>query len=154
MATHSMPIGSEPRMIEAAPVRALVRAFTEAWNAQDAAALEALFADDAELIDLAGRRHHGRAAVVVAHVEGVSGATASTRYRLRDVRLRWLAPGVAVSNATWQMSQRPAADGCHPATREGSLLLIAQGGSEGWQIIAAQYTENPLSVLSHAASAA
>ena len=154
MTTPLMLAHSFARSVEEAPVRAVVGAFTEAWNTLDPAAFANLFAEDAELVDVASDRHHGRTAVVAAHVDGPGGPMAESHYRLRDMAVRWLAPEIAVAQATWQMSRRQAAHGRGPSTRAGSLLLILRAGDGGWKIIAAQYTEHPASALSHAPRAA
>jgi uncharacterized protein (TIGR02246 family) len=76
-------------------IRALVEAFTAAFNKADAKALGALFAEDAELVDEDGGRIHGRANIA-AHFAAGFAESPGAKIEIQVESIRFLGPTAAL----------------------------------------------------------
>lgn len=115
-------------------------AFADAWNRHDMDAFAALFASDANFVNVVGIWWKNRSEIEAAH-----RATHDTIFR--DSRLTGdvssvveLAPGLAAVHYTWTLTGARAPDGSS-GLRTGILLLIVQQGPSGWLIKVAQNTD-------------
>jgi uncharacterized protein (TIGR02246 family) len=113
-------------------------AFADAWNRHDMDDFAALFANDANFVNVVGVWWKNRTEIEAAH-----RATHETMFR--DSRLEGdvsavveLAPGLASVHYTWTLTGASAPDGSPAGTREGILLLIVKEEQSGWQIKVAQ----------------
>lgn len=116
-------------------------AFMDAWNRHDMGALAALFAKDADFVNVVGMWWKSRAEIEAAHT-----ATHATLFR--DSRLsgeiasrKELRPGVVALHLTWELTGQTAPDGTPEGPRRGILLFIATEEADGWTIRAAQNTD-------------
>ncbi|AZN96179.1 SgcJ/EcaC family oxidoreductase [Mesorhizobium sp. M9A.F.Ca.ET.002.03.1.2] len=116
-------------------------AFADAWNRHDMGDFAALFADDANFVNVVGMWWKSRTEIERAH-----RATHETMFR--DSRLEGvvssvveLAPGLASVHYTWTLTGASAPDGSPAGTREGILLLIVKEEQSGWRIKVAQNTD-------------
>ena len=119
----------------------LARAFLSAWSAHDAAALGALFAEDADFVNVTGLWWHG--AERIARVHGVAFKTYFAGAVLTEERLetRELGPGAALARVRVRMEGQRAPDGGLAEPRRAMLLLVCREGPGGWRIVAAQNTD-------------
>lgn len=115
--------------------------FADAWNRHDMDDFAALFANDANFVNVVGVWWKNRTEIEAAH-----RATHETMFR--DSRLEGdvsavveLAPGLASVHYTWTLTGASAPDGSPAGTREGILLLIVKEEQSGWQIKVAQNTD-------------
>jgi uncharacterized protein (TIGR02246 family) len=116
-------------------------AFADAWNRHDMDDFAALFADDANFVNVVGVWWKNRAEIEAAH-----RATHETMFR--DSRLGGvvssvieLAPGLVSVHYKWTLTGASAPDGSPAGVREGILLLIAKEEPSGWRIKVAQNTD-------------
>ena len=84
-----------------ASVLAVARQFAVCWNAHDMSALGALFAQDADFVNVVGIRWKGRAAVQAAHQASHSSMFRSSRLAIGNTDIRLMSPSVAVSRSEW-----------------------------------------------------
>lgn len=119
----------------------LARAFLAAWSAHDAAALGALFAADADFVNVAGLWWHGAARI--ARVHGVAFHTYFKGAVLTEERLetRALGPAAALARLRVRMEGQTAPDGGPAGMRRTLLLFVAQETPEGWRLVAVQNTD-------------
>ncbi|MDF2234887.1 SgcJ/EcaC family oxidoreductase [Albimonas sp. CAU 1670] len=119
----------------------LARGFLAAWSAHDAAALGALFATDADFVNVTGLWWHG--AERIARVHGVAFKTYFAGAVLTEERLetRALGPGAALARVRVRMEGQRGPDGAPGGPRRAMLLLVAQARPEGWRLVAAQNTD-------------
>jgi uncharacterized protein (TIGR02246 family) len=118
-------------------VRALYRAILEGWNAQDASAFAAPFAEDGEVIGFDGSQVAGRAqietemaAIFADHATGrYVGITRSVRQLGADVALLHAVSGVVPAGAYAIQPELNAIQS-----------LVAQRQAEGWRVIMYQNT--------------
>ena len=119
----------------------LARAFLSAWSAHDAAALQALFAEDADFVNVAGLWWHG--ADRIGRVHGVAFHTYFQNAVLTEERLetRALGPTAALARVRAKMEGQIDPSGAVSGPRRTLLLLIAQDFPQGWKLVAAQNTD-------------
>lgn len=116
-------------------------AFGDAWNRHDMDDLAALFAEDANFVNVVGLWWKNRTEIARAH-----RATHETMFR--NSRLEGavssvveLAPGLASVHYTWSLTGASAPDGAPAGTRQGILLLVVKEEQSGWRIKVAQNTD-------------
>jgi uncharacterized protein (TIGR02246 family) len=99
------------------------RAFAAAWMARDAGALAALFAEDADFVNVVGIWWEDRAAIHKAHHYGLTTFFRDSRLTVGRVKLRMLAPRAAVVHARMILTGQRAADGTEagPAAHDPHL---------------------------------
>jgi uncharacterized protein (TIGR02246 family) len=116
-------------------------AFADSWNRHDMKDFAALFAADANFVNVVGIWWRSRAEIEDAH-----RATHETIFR--DSRLDGdvvsvveLGPGLASVHYRWTLSDASAPDGSPAGVRQGILLLIVAQEQPTWRIKVAQNTD-------------
>ena len=117
------------------------RAFAAAWMARDAGALAALFAEDADFVNVVGIWWEDRAAIQTAHHYGLTTFFRDSRLNVGRVKLRPLAPGAAVVHARMILTGQRAVDDTEAGPRHTILTFVMAERPEGWLCVAAQNTD-------------
>lgn len=119
----------------------LARAFVAAWSAHDAEAMGALFADDADFVNVTGLWWHGRGRIVRTH--GTAFRTYFKDASLVEERLetRQLGANAAAARLRVRLEGQIGPDGSPSDARRAMLMLVCERLDEGWRIVAAQNTE-------------
>ncbi len=111
------------RPADEAAIRSVAESYAKAYNAGDAHALAALFADDAEMIDEDGERMRGRSVI-----EGVFGSMFKERpgasIAISPASLRFLGPDAAQEEGQTQVK---TASSEAPTTRHYTVLYVKEG---------------------------
>jgi uncharacterized protein (TIGR02246 family) len=110
---------------DAKAITALVASFTKAFNAGDAAAAAATFAEDALAVDEQGERTEGRAAIrdrLAASFANNPGSTIS----ITEDSLRFLGPDTALEEGRTVVTS--AAAGEAPETTRFTVVYVKRGG--------------------------
>jgi uncharacterized protein (TIGR02246 family) len=118
--TASAPQG--PADAEAA-VRAVVASYVDAREKQDAAAIGALFTDDADQFNSSGDWRRGREAIVKGTLESSQRNTGTRHIALKAVRFP--TPGVAIADGEYGIGEQ----------RLWTTLVLTRQG-ETWKIAA------------------
>jgi uncharacterized protein (TIGR02246 family) len=94
-------------------IKAQCKAFVAAFNAHDAKGMAAVFAEDGDMLDAAGRMHKGRAAIekALAADHGASGPLREAKLLVKDEPVRVLTADVAISDALVQVDGAYGPDG-------------------------------------------
>ncbi|KIT15361.1 SgcJ/EcaC family oxidoreductase [Jannaschia aquimarina] len=119
---------------------AFVPAFTSAWMVRDGRALAALFAEDADFVNVVGIWWEDRNAIERAHSYALTSFFAETRLAAGRVKIRDLG-GVAVIHARMALSGQRAPDGGRAQTRTTILSFVLERRANGWTCISAQNTD-------------
>jgi uncharacterized protein (TIGR02246 family) len=119
----------------------LVDGFIRAWNAHDMKALGALFAEDADFINVAGQWWRGRPQIQAQHERAHAGRFRKTTLVETNTTVRLAGPDVAVLHFKWELSGEVAADGKPAITRHGIMQIVAVKQADGWRIVSAQNTD-------------
>jgi uncharacterized protein (TIGR02246 family) len=114
---------SPSHLPDEAAVRAVVAKYVEARESKDAAAIGALFTDDADQFNSAGEWRRGREAIVKGTLQSSQRNTGSRSIALKAVRFP--APGVAIADGEYDIGTQ----------RLWTTLVLTRQG-ETWRIAA------------------
>ncbi|MEM9795968.1 MAG: SgcJ/EcaC family oxidoreductase [Pseudomonadota bacterium] len=117
-----------------------VPAFTAAWMARDGDALAALFAEDADFVNVVGIWWEDRAAIAKAHSYALESFFADTRLVAGRIKRRDLGD-VTILHARMSLSGQRAPDGTEAGSRTTILTFVLQRRPEGWTCVSAQNTD-------------
>lgn len=117
------------------------QAFAAAWAARDAAALAALFAEDAEFVNVVGLWWHDRAAIERAHGYALRSFFSQSTLSPGVVRVRRIGDAAAVVHCRFTLAGQLLPGGGVADPRRTILSFVAQDTGKGWQVIAAQNTD-------------
>jgi uncharacterized protein (TIGR02246 family) len=112
--------------------------FVRAWNARNVDGLASLFDGDAEFVNAAGERWHGREAIRQGHAKGLQGSDSST-LTAGDAHVKLLLPEVAVVHAHFTRSGPAKTDSTPPRTTIVSFVVHRVG--ERWLCASAHSTD-------------
>ena len=116
-------------------------AFAAAWMARDGAAIGALFAEDADFVNVVGIWWRDRGAIARAHQYALASYFRRTTLRTGRVRMRRLGADAAVVHCRLRLDGQLAPDGTGAGPRQTILMAVLRRTPEGWQAVAAQNTD-------------
>ena len=119
----------------------LARAFLAAWSAKDAEALGALFAEDADFVNVAGLWWHGRARIARTHRKAFLTYFKGATLTEERVETRALGPGAALARVRVRLEGQADPGGRPAPPRRTMLLLVAAETPDGPRLVAAQTTD-------------
>ena len=125
-----------------------------AWNRGDAGALAALFAEDADFVNVVGLWWNRRRAIEKAHAYGFERIFSDAKMTVETVKTRQLRPDVHIVHMKWRMDGQNMPDGTPAGSRNGIMSLVAQRDRDGFRIVSAQNTDIVEGVDTHIAGAA
>lgn len=128
-------------MTATATPEAVLDAFAAAWNGRDAAALAALFEDDADFVNVVGIWWRRRRAIEKAHDYALKRFFRDSRLTLEDVSVRRIGDDAATVHGRWRMEGQRAPDDTVLDPRHGVMLLVLRRAEDGWRAVAAQNTD-------------
>ena len=109
--------------------------------ARDAAALAALFAEDAEFVNVVGLWWHDRAAIEAAHDYALRSFFADTKLKPGAIRVRMLGTDIAVVHCRFTLTGQRLPDGSTAGPRRTILSFVTRRLSAGWIVETAQNTD-------------
>ncbi|MEM9011461.1 MAG: SgcJ/EcaC family oxidoreductase [Pseudomonadota bacterium] len=116
-------------------------AFAAAWMARDAASLAALFAEDADFVNVVGIWWRNRAAIEKAHHYALTSFFAETDLVPGLVRVRPLGADHTIVHCRMLLKGQSAPDGSPAGDRRTVLIFVLARTDAGWQAVAAQNTD-------------
>ena len=125
----------------AATPEAIPARFAAAWMARDAGALAALFAEDAEFVNVVGLWWHDRKAIQAAHAYGLRRIFAESELKPGAVRVRMIGDAAAVVQCRFTLTGQSLPDGGRAGPRRTILSFVAERRESGWAVVAAQNTD-------------
>lgn len=120
---------------------AAIERFVAAWNARDAAALAALFDDDADFVNVVGIWWRRRRAIEKAHDYALKRFFHDSHITIEEVSVKHLGADAATVHGRWRMEGQRAPDDTVLDPRRGIMLLVLRRTGDGWTIAAAQNTD-------------
>jgi uncharacterized protein (TIGR02246 family) len=125
-------------------IESQLAALESAWNRHDAGAFAAVFAEDADFVNVFGMPAKGRKAIEEFHAPIFATMFRDSRLSLVETRVRFLGGNVAAVDARWEMTGARDPHGNPWPKRRGLLSFVAtQDG--GWKFDVAHNMELPAS---------
>lgn len=119
---------------------AIVEAFRAAWMARDGTAIGALFAEDADFVNVVGIWWEKRDAISNAHSYALESFFAKTKLVIGRVKVRDLGD-VAVVHARAILTGQITPNGTTAGPRTTILSFVMVRQTEGWLCVSAQNTD-------------
>jgi len=122
-------------------VNAVVHGFEDAWNRHDMDAFAALFATDADFVNVIGMRWVGRDAIKQHHAASHATYFKSSTLKIGNTTVRFLKGEVATSRSVWTLSGITSETGLLAPSRTGILTHVLERIDGHWLIVLTQNTD-------------
>ncbi|MEO5924767.1 MAG: SgcJ/EcaC family oxidoreductase [Bryobacteraceae bacterium] len=126
-------------------IGALIDSLETSWNRHDMRAYAALFAEDADFVNVVGMHWRGRAEILATHVRLHETIFRDSAIRPLDYSVRLVGPDVAHCIVSWEMTGAHGLENWQvPQVRTGKMSLVltpAENSPSGWMIAALHNTE-------------
>ena len=117
------------------------KAFAEAWHSRDGHSIGALFAEDADFVNVTGLWWRTRDAISKAHDYALKSFFADSTLKPGVTRMRMLGADHAIVQCRFTLSGQKSPDGETAGTRQTILTFVLHRTDNGWQAVAAQNTD-------------
>lgn len=115
--------------------------FATAWNAKNPDGIAALFAEDADFVNVVGLWWRRKQRIWKAHEIGLRTFFRDSRLTVEQTEVKYVTEAVATVHARWTISGQYAPNGTAAGDRQGIFLFVAHQEAEGWICVAAQNTD-------------
>ena len=123
-----------------AAVRTVIEAFIDSWNRHDMRTLAALFAEDADFVDVFGNWFRDRKSIEGALTQRHATVFRSSRFTERDLAVRFHKPDLAIVHAVIELSGAVDRQGQPLPPGLGVITFVIEKVTDAWHIIALQNT--------------
>jgi uncharacterized protein (TIGR02246 family) len=137
----SASVAADKQIDDEVGVNAVVHGFEDAWNRHDMDAFAALFATDADFVNVIGMRWVGRDAIKQHHAASHATIFKSSTLRIGNTTVRFLNVDVATARSMWTLSGITSETGQLAPSRTGILTHVLQRIGGHWQIVLTQNTD-------------
>ena len=120
---------------------AVARAFFDRWNAGDADGLAALFAEDADFVNVVGLWWRTRRAIRKAHAYGFERIFRGAELSITDLKVRVLSPDVHIVHTVSTLTGQTGPDGKPAGPRIAVISMVAERRDTGFVIVSAHNTD-------------
>lgn len=120
---------------------AVVNGWEDAWNRADADDLAALFAEDADFVNVVGLWWHDRASIREAHEFGFTRIFPNSQISMGKPRTRFVGADAAVVQADWHLTGQVTPTGEPAGERRGIFTFVLERRAKGWIAVTAQNTD-------------
>jgi uncharacterized protein (TIGR02246 family) len=121
--------------------RAVADQFIDAWNRHDMVAFGALYADDADFVNVVGTWLKGRAEIQRHHETIHLGRMKTSHLTSLETEVRSLSPDVVIVHVRWELTGQVGRDGEQLPTRQGLLSHVVRRSAGAWLIASSQNTD-------------
>ena len=134
----SSPIAAKEGATAPPDLEERFRAFEQAFGAQDADKLGAMFAPDGTIITPAGERAEGRDQVTAQFRKDFEAVLKGVKNKLTILNVRMVTPELAFADIQQELTGgKPMPGRPHPWIAHAAVLLSKQGGGE-WMVLDAR----------------
>lgn len=120
---------------------AVARAFFDRWNDHDAEGIAALFAEDADFVNVVGLWWRNRRAIRKAHDYGFRRIFQGAKVEITELSLRELTPDVHIVHTVSTLDGQTGTDGRTTARRVAVITLVTRRAASGFEIVSCQNTD-------------
>lgn len=121
-------------------VRALPRAFCDAWAKHDGHQLASIMAEDVDFVTVGGAWFRGRADFEKYHTRLLAGRFKDSTNTPLETDVRFLRPDEAVIHWSWAIEGDKNPDGSPRPKRFGIMTMVAHKKKDAWLVVVAQNT--------------
>lgn len=134
------PSARASRQDDEEAIRQVEASWQDAWNQHDMNTLASLFTDDADFVQVSGRRWIGPDEIKKNHSILHAMQFKESVWHNRETDVRFVAPDIAIVHQTWDLRGDKNPDGSLREPRNGifTQVLVKRGGK--WLITASQNT--------------
>ena len=140
MASDASTFGAD-RARDESEIRELQAQQQEAWNRHDAVAYAALFADEGDVVNVAGWWWKGRREIERQLTAAYAVTFRHSRMVITDVDVRFLARDLAIAHVHWTMEGARTPPSI-PEPRQGIQIQVLRKRGAAWRIVAFQNTNS------------
>ncbi|NBB87578.1 MAG: SgcJ/EcaC family oxidoreductase [Bacteroidetes bacterium] len=115
--------------------------FAAAWNAKDPDDIGALFAEDADFVNVVGLWWRRKQRIWKAHEIGLRTFFRDSTLTIEQTEVKYITDAVATAHARWTIRGQYAPDGTTAGDRQGIFLFVAHQQADGWICVAAHNTD-------------
>ncbi|SMX33869.1 SgcJ/EcaC family oxidoreductase [Actibacterium lipolyticum] len=130
------------------------QAFVDAWMARDGAALAALFAEDADFVNVVGLWWEDRAAIAKAHDYALKSFFSRSTLVLGKAKLRPLGDDVVLVHQRFILTGQLSPTGTETGRRATLMSVVLERRGGGWLAVSAHNTDIVPGAETHVATAA
>ncbi len=141
LAARCVPAAETGPAADERAIRGVVAALEDAWNGHDMKAFAALFAEDADFVNVAGMWWKGRDEIERWHRALHETRMKDSRLATTDTSVRFLKRDVAVAHVSWELTGDIGLDGKPRSPRKGILTQVLAKRDGRWWIVASQNTD-------------
>jgi uncharacterized protein (TIGR02246 family) len=123
-----------------AAVRVVTQEFIDSWNEHDMSRLAALFAEDADFVDVFGNWFRDRIAIEQALTQRHVTVFKDSLFAEKDFAVRFVKPDLAIVHLVIELSGAIDRQGQQLPPGLGVITSVIQGVAGSWRIIALQNT--------------
>jgi uncharacterized protein (TIGR02246 family) len=134
-------VAADKKINDEAGVNAVVHGFEDAWNRHDMDAFAALFATDADFVNVIGMRWVGRDAIKQHHAASHATIFKSSTLQIGNTTVRFLNADVATARSMWTLSGIISETGQLVPSRTGILTHVLERIDGHWLIVLTQNTD-------------
>ncbi len=121
-------------------VRAVITGFIDSWNRHDMRSLAALFAEDADFVDIFGNWFKDRTAIELALTQRHATVFKNSRFTEKDVAIRFRKRDLAIVHAVIELSGAVDRHSEELPPGLGVITSVVEETAGAWQIVALQNT--------------
>ena len=120
---------------------AVARAFFDRWNDGDADGIAALFAEDADFVNVVGLWWRSRKAIRKAHDYGFRCIFRNARVEITELAVRVLTPDIHIVHTVSTLDGQSGLGGSEAGRRVAVISMVTRRGPSGFEIVACQNTD-------------
>ncbi len=132
---------------------AVARAFFDCWNAGDPDGIGALFAEDADFVNVVGIWWQNRRAIRKAHDYGFKRIFMHAKLTITELKVRELRPDIHIVHTVSTLEGQVGPDGMPAAPRISVISMVTERRGESFVIISFQNTDRVEGADTHIADA-
>ena len=120
---------------------AVARAFFDRWNDGDADGIGALFAEDADFVNVVGLWWRNRKAIRKAHDYGFRRVFQNAKVEIAALAVRKLTPHIHIVHTVSTLEGQSGVDGSEAGRRTAVISMVTRQGPSGFEIVSCQNTD-------------
>lgn len=120
---------------------AVARAFFDRWSQGDADGLAALFAEDADFVNVVGLWWRNRRAIRKAHDYGFRRIFQNAKLEITELAVRELTPDIHIVHTVSTLDGQTGVDGSAAGQRIAVISMVTRRGPSGFEIVSCQNTD-------------